>query len=52
MTWLVSHPVGTHPVTQAFATEADAERAAALLVRRGGQAVVWEMDDLRREDDE
>lgn len=45
MTWLVSHPEDNHPVTHAFATEADAERAAAALVRRGGVAVVWEIDD-------
>lgn len=45
MTWLVSHPEHGRPVTHAFATEDEAERAATLLVRRGGTAVVWEMDD-------
>lgn len=45
MTWLVSHPEQGIPVTHAFPDEAAAERAAALLVRRGGTAVVWEIDD-------
>ena len=47
MTWLVSHPDGTnaHPVTHAFATEAQAEEAARRLVTAGGVAVVWEADE-------